>query len=143
MQNIIVKNEEKLTCLAKEINCFSEIKGRLKFGFSYPSVQDACFPRNSFKFPCSANSTTTYKGPSCVQTPNKLMILICLPIIFIKSISATKSITSLSVCPSLSILTATVDRSSVLRILEAVAFMTLPKAPSPMTFKKEMRFLKT
>ena len=44
---------------------------------------------------------------TCVQTPSKLMMLMCLPIIFIMSISETRSIMSLSVWPSFNIFTAT------------------------------------
>ena len=40
------------------------------------------------------------KLPSCVHTPNKLMIFLCFPIVFITFISDTKSINSWSVASS-------------------------------------------
>lgn len=66
---------------------------------SYPE-EGLWFRRKSRRLPWGANSTTTYSGPFWVQAPSKLIIFTCLPIIFIISISETRSIISVSVWPS-------------------------------------------
>lgn len=66
---------------------------------SYPG-EDLCCLKKSLRFPWGAYSTTTKRGPFCVQQPSRLMMFMCFPIIFIISISETRSIISLSECPS-------------------------------------------
>lgn len=141
--------------------------------------------RNSRRLPLAAYSTSTYKGPGstgtvrdavrlgspihqcahlppdlppCVQAPSRLMMFLCLPIIFIISISDTRSDRSLSVASSVpgtgvsaygpkalkcplyfppsspfSIFTATVTGLAVrsLSMPIASAMTTCPKQPSP------------
>ena len=57
-----------LTCLANENSCFSVRICIKSFGCSYPSKELTLFLRKSLRFPCSANSTMTNKGPVWVQT---------------------------------------------------------------------------